>query len=250
MSATLTIKRIIIKLIPDLAWDLYRKYKYELSERDQLNIPSEAKATFTEIYDKNFWNSPESFSGTGSDDIQTRAISSRLPALWKKYKVTPLLDVPCGDFHWMRNVDLSGIQYTGGDIVESLIKRNNVNYAKSNISFEVIDLIQGPLPKVDMIFCRDCLVHFSYEHIAKAIENLKKSGATYFLTTSFVNRKLNFDIKTGHWRPINLRIAPFNFPQPLEVISEECTEGNGKSYDKSLLLFRVSDFDKVQTPFK
>ena len=29
-----------------------------------------------------------------------------------------MLDVPCGDFRWMAHVDLSGIIYIGGDIIE------------------------------------------------------------------------------------------------------------------------------------
>jgi hypothetical protein len=105
----------------------------------------------------------------------------------------------------------------------------------------VLDVINDPLPTVDLIFCRDCLVHFSYEHIQEALTNIKNSGSQYLLTTSFIKRRLNFDIDTGDWRPINLQIDPFNLGKPLEVILEKCTEGNGKSYDKALLLYRISD---------
>jgi hypothetical protein len=32
----------------------------------------------------------------------------------------------------------------------------------------VADLTAGPLPAADAIFCRDCLVHFSFENIARS----------------------------------------------------------------------------------
>jgi hypothetical protein len=35
-----------------------------------------------------------------------------------------LLDAGCGDFNWMRTVDLPGIKYIGVDVVSDLIERN------------------------------------------------------------------------------------------------------------------------------
>ena len=101
------------------------------------------------------------------------------------------------------------------------------------------------LPHCDLIFCRDCLVHFSFEEIFAAIRNFYDSGAEYLLTTTFPNRLSNYDIQTGDWRPLNFQLAPFNFPAPLRVINEHCTEGNGKFADKSLGLWKISDICKV-----
>ena len=36
-----------------------------------------------------------------------------------------MLDIPCGDFYWMKEVDLKDIEYIGADIVDELIKKNN-----------------------------------------------------------------------------------------------------------------------------
>ena len=202
--------------------------------------------TFKEIYDTNLWKSENSASGTGSDLVQTEVIRRYFPEVVKKYKIKTLLDIPCGDFNWLKFVDLKGVQYLGGDIVGDLIENNNRQYASDEVVFEVLNLLEDKLPKVDLIFSRDCLVHFSYAHIAQAIKNIKESGSKYLLTTSFIRRKLNFDIVTGDWRPINLQRKPFNFPEPIEVVLEKCMEGNGKSYDKSLLLYNISDLpDKL-----
>jgi hypothetical protein len=40
---------------------------------------------------------------------------------------------------------------------------------------------------------------------------------------------------------LNLQLPPFNFPAPLRLIEENCTEDGGKYADKSLGLWRLSD---------
>jgi hypothetical protein len=152
-----------------------------------------------------------------------------------------MLDIPCGDFHWMRTLDLD-IDYTGGDVVPDLIERNNAHYGSDKRRFMVIDIAGGDLPRVDLVFCRDLLVHFSFVDALRAIANLKRSGSTYLLTTTFVDRTEHVDIQTGQWRAINLRLPPFNFPPALRLINERCTEGGGTDWaDKSLGLWRLAD---------
>ena len=70
--------------------------------------------------------------------------------------------------------------------------------------------------------------------------NLKRSNITYLLTTSFPGLNINQELK-AIWRPINLELAPYNFPKPIEVINEGCTEDEGKYVDKSLILWKISE---------
>jgi hypothetical protein len=196
---------------------------------------------FTNIYNSNFWRSEESLSGPGSELIQTQILTKELPLLFKLYNISSVLDLPCGDFNWMSKVDLSGISYIGGDIVSDLIDSNNTQFRTNDIVFEKIDLINDRLPVVDLILVRDCLVHLSYNDIIKALENIKKSGIKYLLTTTFVDRKYNMDIPTGKWRTLNLQIEPFKFQLPIKVINENCTENNGRYKDKCLCLWEIKN---------
>jgi hypothetical protein len=95
------------------------------------------------------------------------------------------------------------------------------------------------LPKTDLVLCRDCLPHFSYSDIGRALRNVQSSGSTYFLTTTYVDRDRNENIPTGRWRPINLQLRPFSFPAPMRFIDEECPEDDYRG--KRLGLWRVSD---------
>lgn len=198
------------------------------------------KDVFTQKYKHNLWKSEESISGTGSEIRQTELLITELNNLLKKLEVTSLLDIPCGDFNWMQKVELSNINYIGADIVEELILKNRLKFGETkNRKFQVINLITDPLPKADMVLVRDCLVHLSFKDIQKALNNIQLSGAKYLLLTTFTNHTKNFDIVTGAWRPLNFQKRPFNFPKPLLVINEKCTENNGKFEDKSLALCEI-----------
>jgi SAM-dependent methyltransferase len=204
-----------------------------------------AEDIFAEIHQFNEWGSNESVSGAGSALEQTQVIINKLPELFDDFGIKSMLDIPCGDFNWMKNVDLKGVNYIGADIVEEIIKENKSNSHRGNISFQKLNLAADELPKVDLIFCRDCLVHFSFGDIRNALQNICRSDSSYLLTTTFTARPGNHDIMTGQWRPINLELEPFSLPKPTLIIDEKCTEGDGRYADKSLGLWRIAEIKKI-----
>ena len=195
---------------------------------------------FTNIYEHNLFNGQESVSGPGSDLLQTEVLRNELPVVFKQYGITSVVDAPCGDFYWMQRVNLDAVKYIGCDIVEALIEKNNSLYASDLRSFRRADIVNELLPKADVIFCRDCLVHLTYEQAILAISNFKKSGSTYMLTTTFPGRT-NRDLGDILWRPLDLTRPPFNLPPPVHIILEKCTENNGRYADKSMGLWRLKD---------
>ena len=217
-----------------------RQLLKSIKNRIYLSKVKEVSVTtvFKDIYQKNAWHDDESVSGTGSNLKQTQEIINQLPVIFKQYTIHSILDLPCGDYNWMKHVDLSAINYIGGDIVPEIIENNNQQYANSSVSFVELNLITDKLPDVDLVFCRDCLVHLSIAQIKDALQNIKKSNAKYLLTTSFTKTKLNRDIVTGDWRPINLEITPFNL-KPIYTLIEKCTEFDGMYKDKSLILLEL-----------
>jgi hypothetical protein len=196
---------------------------------------------FRSYYEKNKWGDVGSRSGKGSSLAATAELRRLLPPLLRELGVADLLDVPCGDFHWMARTDLAGIRYTGGDIVPEMIARNEAEHGRDGVRFEVIDLIQGPLPRADLVFCRDCLVHLSNAHIAAALNNIRRSGATWLLTTTFPDTPENRDIATGQWRKVDLTKAPFDLHPPERLIEEGCEDEKGQGPGKMLGLWRVAD---------
>lgn len=193
--------------------------------------------TFTEIYEKNLWNSTESVSGMGSELHYAKSISKELPVLLQKYGIESILDIPCGDWNWMKNVDLCGASYIGADIVKPLIEENKSKYP--NVDFRVLDITKDDLPKVDLVFVRDCFGHLTNENVHKALDNIKRSGSKYLLATSFTHYISNTDIEDGGWKPINLMCNPFDL-KPIYLINEEFEVGYPHYNDKCMILFPIN----------
>lgn len=222
-----------------------------MSSRDQLYPYAngdqyegkDTKEIFQDIYQKHTWNikTHDSVSGEGSNAAQTHRLRNELPLLLRKLNIQTLLDIPCGDFHWMQQVDLKPTQYIGADIVPQLVQRNEQLYADEQRHFVLADLTSDALPKADLIFCRDCLVHLSLADILLAMDNIRASDATYLMVTHFPEESQNKDIVTGGWRPLNFCLSPFNFPEPMETINENCSEMDGAFQDKCMALWRIKD---------
>jgi len=200
-----------------------------------------AKKKFTNVYQKNLFKGKESLSGEGSNMIQTAKIRKEIPLLIKELKIKSLIDAPCGDFFWMREVELPVERYIGVEIVKELVERNQNKFGDKQKIFTELNIIKDVMPMADMILCRDCLVHLSLKQGIQVINNFKRSGSKYLLITTFVNRLSNDDLGNGFWRTINIEKPPFNFPNPIKIINEKCTEHNAKYSDKSLGLFLLKD---------
>ena len=210
--------------------------------RQKIFLMQSRKEQFRVIYLNGGFGQSDSLSGSGSDLEATTVVRGILPQIIDEYKVKSMFDAPCGDWFWMRHVDLSDVNYIGGDIVDELIDKNKKDYLRDNIQFVTTDLVDGELPKVDLILCRDCLIHLSNGDGVRAIKNMISSGSKYLLTTTFPMVQENIDLPGNFFRPINLEKPPFNLPTPLFLINEKCTEGEGEYADKSLALWELNVF--------
>ncbi len=217
---------------------LNRENLYDYADDSQF-IGKSTVEIFNEIYRRNTWTDTESVSGIGSSHKQTQELIDKLPRVLQNFQITSMLDAPCGDFNWMRKVDLKNIAYSGADIVETIVVSHNQKFADERRQFSLLNLIDEKIGKFDLVFSRDCFVHFSFADIFKSLENIKTGESKYLMTTTFTDQKLNKDIHTGGWRPLNFELSPFNFPKPLFILNEKCTEMNGQFSDKSLGLWKI-----------
>jgi hypothetical protein len=188
------------------------------------------KEEFCEIYETNRWSSSESRSGKGSELAQTKTIVNKIPALIKTLGIESMLDIPCGDFNYMKEIDLA-CDYIGADIVEPLIAQNRIKY--KDIDFRCLNVISDTLPPADLVLVRDCFVHLSNHDISLAIANIKRSGAKYLLVTSFPNTQVNSDLNRPGWRKLNMSAEPFNLHAAVTINENFFKDHNS---DKSLIL--------------
>ena len=133
-----------------------------------------------------------------------------------------LLHVPCGDMGWIADVDLGTAIYIGIDARSEMIAANRARYGWGNERRILIpaDIRRAPLPTSDLVLARDAFGSLSFASATQAIANLKATGAGFILATTFTGRLQNDDTVDGGWRPLNLRMAPFDWPEPMLMLGE------------------------------
>lgn len=215
-----------------IIWRKITKFYYS-------NLPLE-KVFFNKYYNPKYtWcRSDKGPSCVGSDNYTTKILRSKLPIFIKKYKIKSILDAGCGDFYWMKNINLIKINYYGLDIVSKLIEKNKKLYSKKNITFFKSNLVKDKLPKVDLIICRDVLTRSSQKNNILILKNFVKSKSKYLLTTFYPHTKENINIISGGFQKINLLLKPYNFKKPFLSFKEK-----GK-WQKYMGLWHIAKINK------
>lgn len=159
-------------------------------------------------------------SGSGSTLRRTRRLRRALPGLFKDFGVKTFLDAPCGDWNWMCEVDLTGVNYIGGDISKELIDGVRKEHAGPKRKFLHLDLATSKLPKCDMIMVRECLMHLTDSFRWDVIANIHKAKIPHLLMTmDLVEANIPLT-QNGSHQNYNPMEAPFNFPEPVRYIAE------------------------------
>jgi SAM-dependent methyltransferase len=196
---------------------------------------------FALAYATQAWGSAESRSGQGSEREATTALRSYLPELFKRLDVKIFLDAPCGDWNWMQFVNLAGADYVGIDVVPDVIASNRERFARPGVRFTLADLTKDTLPCADLVLCRDCWVHLSFQDIAAMLENFRRSGTTWLLVSNSPHIKKNLNQITGlRWRYLNLQQAPFHFPKAVESRKDHY-----RDVPFEITLWRIADLPKI-----
>ena len=121
----------------------------------------------------------------------------------------------------------------------------NILIPKSNF---IKDIIKNLFPEVDLVICRDFLIHLSNKDIKKFISNLKSSNFKYLLIHGFESNKkkiINKNISTGDYREINIFRNPINFSNKFSLKFEDHKNQNKISNYKSYLyLYKKKNLSK------
>ena len=190
------------------------------------------KNAFRHIYLSNHWQNyfkldlQKSRSGPGSNLNYTSDMSRELEKFFAEKNIKTILDIGCGDFIWMNlllNKYYNYDKYLGLDIVDELIKNNNLKYSNDKISFKTFDLVKDQIPKgFDIILIRDVFIHLKNEQIVNFLNLLKNLDIKFFGVTSTPSLKKNNELKAvGRYRDINIEIEPFNLKDFLHKIDEK-----------------------------
>jgi hypothetical protein len=203
-------------------------------------LRGERQRIFTAHYNQNHWLADSTKSGPGSTLSDTDSLRRELPRFLREHRIRSLLDVPCGDWSWMRLVDLDVDVYIGVDIVPELIDGLTKTHGNPSRLFLNLDALRDELPRAEAILCRDLLIHLPNATCKRLLTRFQRSGATWLLTTTAAGVSENRDIVDGQYRPVNLNIQPFNLP-PAYATIDEGLGGAPASVGRCLGVWRLHD---------
>lgn len=203
-------------------------------------MPEKDFAIFTQIYEKNAWGNPETFSGPGSTVKGTGNLRQAMERAFAELNIRSLVDAPCGDMNWTRHLKYTFESYIGVDLVPSIIEklRQDTGFSPA-YNFQVGNIVTDILPRADAVLCRDCLVHLPSAMISEALGKLKRAGFRYLMLTTFPAWEKNEDCKIGSWRPLNMQKAPFDLPPP-KALLPEYPGASGANTDKSIGIWELN----------
>jgi hypothetical protein len=197
-----SLKRAIRSLVPEFILEQRKARRHK-----KLFGDADYKTAFQIVHDQNLWENPESKSGGGSTVEFTKFIREDFSKWLHDNGVTSMVDLPCGDFNWMRLVDFpAGMTYHGIDIVPDLIAANSQQYQNDHVQFSVGDIIAGPVPAANAYFCRDVFIHFPNDAVEKSIANVRVAGAKWLIATTFPDVKSKVDTVFPNSRKQNMAL--------------------------------------------
>ena len=186
-------------------------------------------------------NTIETYSGPGSLLSNTDNLIENLPVFIKNYNIKSIIDIPCGDFNYMRKIinQDKNINYLGIDIAENAIKKCK-KYETRNIKFKVDDITLSDitLNDADLIICKDLTLHLCFSDIKKVLKNIERSNCKYFACSRYENGNIvNKEQISGLGaRGIEITKEPFNFNY--EII--ENIKYKSKDLQDELVIFKMN----------
>ena len=162
---------------------------------------------FEQIYDKDTWIGG---SGPGSLPSSTGQYRQFVETFVYENDIKTVTDLGCGDWQFSKYISWSDAEYTGLDIVPSLIERNNRIFGADKIKFKVSENLDS-LPGGDLILCKEVFQHLPNDLIFQYLAAIKAKYKYALITNSVApGTPINTDIVAGGYRPLRIDLAPFN----------------------------------------
>ena len=169
---------------------------------------------FTHIYEKGLWGKRNGVghSGSGSSVQNAAPYMQLLEKFLVENKIKSVVDVGCGDWSFSQHIPWGEIQYTGFDVVKSVIERNKQRFTAPNLTFTHADAAFTDLPEADLMVCKDVMQHLTNADIQRLLKQCGKYK--HCLITNDVNPDTlssdNAD-RVGDYHQLDLTKPPFNF---------------------------------------
>ena len=182
------------RLVPRQALNHINKWR--VASRAHRDSRRSVQEVFSEVYSTGKWgrgSDGSSSSGSGSRDPimvtpYVEAVRRRIASLASVAEGLSVIDLGCGDFTVGSQVCEPGLHFVACDVVPSVIEANRERYADLEVGFEILNIIEDPLPVGDVALVRQVFQHLSNTQILAILPKLEAYRAV-FITEHYPNEK-------------------------------------------------------------
>lgn len=131
------------------------------------------------------------------------------------------------------------IRYFGGDPNRAVVRVNRKRTKDAAARFRHVNMLFSRFPPVDLFICPGFLEWLSFTESFRVLRRIAASQPRYLALTGYRLLNENWDAALGDFRPINARLAPFSFPEPVETI--KLAQQAGGRPDRCLMIWPWHD---------
>jgi len=179
------------------------------------------KEVFTDIYNHNRWGG----SGGGSMPEVTGEYRAYIDFFIKEKNIKHVIYYGCGDWAFSKLIDWSHVSYTGVDCVQSVVDKNNQQFARENIKF-VCSSVLPVQENCELLILKDILQHWTNQQVADFLFITSKIYK-YILITNTSNQSQDNPIDTDphvHTRALSASFLPLKEFNPVIVLETNINE--------------------------
>ena len=158
-----------------------------------------------------------------TNDPEVVNIANAIESIVKKFKITSICDVACGNSAWVPILldRVPSLKYVGYESSGILAKQAKTTLAKyKNATVEKADPMTVTFGATDLVICRSYLETLSYEDLRRAVIRFSQYNCKYFALGNYSHETSeNKNIQNGGHFPLNLEKHPFNM-SPAHVADE------------------------------
>lgn len=202
---------------------------------------------------------PDSLSGPGSrPDVAQPFVEFFLRWLGNHSDIKSIVEASAGHWPsgWQRHVQWPALDYVGIDLLPEIIKADKKmvqELGSKKFGFKSMKFVRGDmlkdetLPKADLFFTKDTLIHFPNKFITQFLQQTALSCPPKYRYVMFVhdfrprNDWNNSDIKKfGDFHGFNLQNPPFSVP--VDTVFEWRFQGEARPHPR---LVQVLDTSRI-----
>jgi hypothetical protein len=155
-----------------------------------------------------------------------------------------IYEIGCGEWKFMKCVDFANRSYTGFDIVDKVIEKNNNQYGNEFIKFKCCNILENmnEIENADLVIVKDMLVNWSNHQITTLLQQLQQR--TRRIVICSWNDQTTEDCEYGEYRGLSFTKQPLKSFNP-KVLLTVCDHFNNNMYKEVVVIYGKDAKDDV-----